>query len=142
MKRVKLSEDVRVELGDARSYPIVFSPVASLAAALEDFGFSSKGKCVLVSNDLVGKTKHKQVALESLKNAGWNVSYVEFPDGEDNKTRKCTRGRCCELKGSEGTKDIQGSSLFDDLMVSSFSLCKTNYFGFKSRFQRRPIWMW
>ena len=88
IKRVKLSEDVRVELGDSRSYNIVFSPISSLAAALEDAGFSSKGKCVLVSNSVVGKTKHKQIAFDSLKSAGWNVSYIEFPDGEDNKTRK------------------------------------------------------
>jgi len=88
MKRVKLSEDVRVELGEARSYPIVFSPISSLGAALEDFNFSKGSKCVLVSNDVVGKTRHKQIAMDSLKNAGWNVSYVEFPDGEMNKNSK------------------------------------------------------
>jgi len=85
MKRIKLSEDVRVELGDSRSYPIAFSPISSLADALEDYGFA-KGKCVLISNDVVGKTKHRQLAFDSLKNAGWVVSYVEFPDGEYQKT--------------------------------------------------------
>jgi len=87
LKRVKLSEDVRVNLGDSRSYNIVFSPISSLAAALEEAGFPANGKCVLVSNNVVGTTKHKQVAFDSLKNAGWNVSYIEFPDGELNKTR-------------------------------------------------------
>lgn len=87
LKRVKLSEDVRVELGDTRSYNIVFSPISSLAAALEEAGFPPKGKCVLVSNSVVGQTRHKQVAFDSLKSAGWNVSYVEFPDGELKKTR-------------------------------------------------------
>ena len=76
-----------MELGDSRSYPIVFSPIASLGDALEDFHFAKTSKCVLVSNDVVGKTKHKQVAIDALKNAGWNVSYVEFPDGELKKTR-------------------------------------------------------
>ena len=87
IKRVKTSNDVRVELGDSRSYSIVFSPISSLAAALEDFSLP-KGKCVLISNDVVGKTKHKQIAIDSLSQAGWNVTYIEIPDGESNKTRK------------------------------------------------------
>jgi len=77
-----------VNLGDSRSYNIVFSPISSLAAALEEAGFPSTGKCIIVSNDYVGKkTNHAQVALESVKAAGWNAAYVEFPDGETEKTR-------------------------------------------------------
>lgn len=89
-KRAKSSgeaEDVLVDLGASRSYPIVFSSIKDLAKSLSDRGFKV-GKCVLVSNDVVGKTKHKDHAMDSLKAGGWDVSYVEFPDGEFNKTSK------------------------------------------------------
>ena len=96
MKRAKTSSDVIVDLGESRSYPIVFAPIKELSAALADNGFKA-GKCILVSNDLVGKTVHKDMAMESLESGGWNVTYVEFPDGEVNKTSKRHLNRIRQL---------------------------------------------
>lgn len=84
-KRVKLCEDVRVELGDERTYPVVFSSIASIGQCLEEIGLK-RGNCVLVSNSVVGQTVHKTTALDALKAAGWTVTYVEFIDGELHKT--------------------------------------------------------
>lgn len=84
-KRTKYCEDVRVELGDERSYPVVFSSISSIAQCLEEIGLKP-GNCVLVSNSVVGKTQHKDTALQALKQGGWEVSYVEFIDGELHKT--------------------------------------------------------
>mmetsp|Transcript_10084 Transcript_10084/g.13215 ORF Transcript_10084/g.13215 Transcript_10084/m.13215 type:complete len:394 (+) Transcript_10084:136-1317(+) len=85
VKKQKLAaeaeEPVLVDLGD-RSYPIVFQPLAHIGEELKKV--KSPGKCVLVSNTVVGPL-HSKTALESLKLAGWSPEYYEIPDGEKNK---------------------------------------------------------
>lgn len=78
------SECVTVELGD-RSYPIVFDALSRLGSSLLSARGGSPGKCVLVTNDVVGPL-HGAAARESLAAAGWAPEYVELPDGESQKT--------------------------------------------------------
>jgi len=74
-------ESVTVALGDGRSYPIVFAPVGELARALEAAGVRGTKRAALVSNTVVGALKHRADAERSLRDAGWDVTYVEIPDG-------------------------------------------------------------
>jgi len=71
-----------VDLGD-RSYPIVFQGLEKLGEALKRY--HNVGKCVLVSNDVVGPLYAGKV-LGSLEAAGWSPEYIELPDGENKKT--------------------------------------------------------
>jgi len=74
--------DVTVELGD-RSYPISFRPLDSLGETIAKH--YKVGKCVLVTNDVVGPL-YGEKAMSALRKAGWNPSYAEIPDGEDRKS--------------------------------------------------------
>jgi 3-dehydroquinate synthase len=78
---------VLIKLDGNRSYPIVFSSISNLGQVLLSNNVASTNKkAVLVSNSLVGKLKHTSEALNSLKNSGWDVKYIEIPDGEVFKT--------------------------------------------------------
>lgn len=76
-------ESVNIALPDNRSYPIVFASISDLGRALNAAGLakSSSRRAALVSNSVVGKLKHKDEALQALKEAGWDVAYLEIEDG-------------------------------------------------------------
>lgn len=77
-------DSVTVSLPPNRSYPIVFAPISRLGEALEKdrIGASASTKrAALVSNTVVGRLRHKEEALKALKEAGWDVSYIEIEDG-------------------------------------------------------------
>lgn len=81
-------DSVVVRLPHGRTCPIVFAEVSKLGEALAANGLASTGKrrAALVSNSLVGKLKHRAEAEEALRAGGWDVVYVEIPDGEAFKT--------------------------------------------------------
>jgi len=78
---------VTIALADHRSYPVVFAAVADLGRVLEECGLrsSSSKRAALVSNSVVGKLPHRAAAEDALRQAGWDVTYVEILDG-------CVRG--------------------------------------------------
>ncbi|GBG31899.1 Pentafunctional AROM polypeptide [Hondaea fermentalgiana] len=73
---------VQVDLGD-RSYPIEFRPIKEIGATLA--GLHKPGKCVVVTNDVVGPL-YGQIVQDSLRSAGWAPEYIELEDGEAKKT--------------------------------------------------------
>jgi len=72
-----------------RSYPIVFEPLSALGDQLAKL--RKVGRCVVVSNDIVGPLYAEKV-LASLERAGWKPEYVELRDGEENKTAETYLG--------------------------------------------------
>lgn len=83
-KKEDSSKPVKVALGD-RSYLIEFQALKSLGEVLKTTFNSKAGRCVLISNTIVGPL-YSTAACASLKEAGWQVDYLEIPDGETNKT--------------------------------------------------------
>ena len=84
-KKARLAADapVAVTLDGERSYNIEFKPIAALGSTLA--GLRKPGKCVVVSNTVVGPL-HAKAVLDALRAGGWDPAYVEIPDGEENKT--------------------------------------------------------
>jgi 3-dehydroquinate synthetase len=100
-KRNKVENDtsVRVQLGPERSYSVVFSNLSSLPNQILELPVlnGKVGSCVLVSNSVVGQTKHKETVMKSLLNAGWKCEYLEIPDGEALKTTETYINLCNQL---------------------------------------------
>ncbi len=75
--------EIKVELGE-RSYRIAIDSgmLANLGKSLRDFGFSSK--TAVVSNPTVFSLYGSRVA-ESMRDAGFDVTVIVLPDGEEYK---------------------------------------------------------
>ena len=62
----------------SRSYPIRFAALSAVGESLtRAMSPAAPGKCVLVSNTVVGPLYRKRVET-SLSSAGWNVAYCEL----------------------------------------------------------------
>ena len=79
-----MTKTLRVELGD-NSYPLVVGSglLDSVGKLLTPHTKSNK---VLIVSDAFVKTRYMPVILKSLKDAGLDVSTVEVPGGEENKS--------------------------------------------------------
>lgn len=88
-------QKIRVELGE-RSYEISIDSgiLADLGKSLENFGFSRKA--ALVSNPTVYGLYGNPVA-ESMRDAGFEVSVIVVPDGEEYKNLSSVEGIYSEM---------------------------------------------
>ena len=79
-----MTKTLRVELGD-NSYPLVVGTglLDSVGKLLTPHTKSNK---VLIVSDAFVKTRYMPVVLKNLKDAGLDVSTVEVPGGEENKS--------------------------------------------------------